>query len=535
MIVLTDTLLSITDYLPQEKVLIISKKPVYAKENVVIEDIGFKEKLSGIIVGAGFNSPTYTYHCTISQINKVIDKIRLYKNIVIVIDGTNGFDIGVLTAILEKISGMEYFERIVIIVTYNVRELEERGPRLSIYMYSVIKLLSIASSLSITRNSRIAYTIVHNSYKPQELASIVDLVYNLSKLIDFNGFFIIGYIKYIIPIEVVKNILYLLNIDLAIDEYIKETRSFLVLANKVLDKSVDTGSLWERAREDKKYIWPIRYDLERVLKKRRDIQKMLRFLYTELTSCQDPFKKYPSMDTINYIATRLLKMEPCENIIKDTILIDKIVYELKKVLESIPLLMVFGEHSIKYPFKRKYLVTSNTLKHVVERIELKKGVRETILVEQNGYQITVLGLDKIPMDLEHMPSYILSFFEELSKTYLNNINVLVLTDEIYPKYLTLYSIRIDSETLHKIPLIDIDGLYYSLEKAMETLMARGCSDEVVRKLVEYRERSRLLSSILYLPPPYYTSLLDTLDKLRRLSNIEQCVDILEDTINLLSP
>ncbi len=535
MIIVTDTLLDIADYLPQDKTILISKRLVYARENIVVEDIGFKDKLPSIIVSEGFNSSTYTYYCMLAQTNRVIEKIRMHREVLIVVDGTNSFDLGVLMALLEKLSNTEFLDKIIVVITYGKKELEESSLRLSIHLYSTLKILAIASSLAYLHGKQVAYTLVHRSYNPRETAFIVKLLYMLRDKIDFSGFFILGYTVYTLPIEKIKYMLKLLDIDLLIDKYVSNVRQLLVLANELLDRGYNVDILWERAREDKKQLWPIRYDLERVLKKRQEIIKRLKDIYSEITGYTGYWRVYPSRDIINYIASMILRMERVENIVRDRELIDKIISEINMVSNRIPVL-AYIDKPVYHSFRNKVVVTTKTLEHIVrDRDSVELEASDILVVDRKGTWFIIVGLDHVPLYEKLLLDNISALFNRLEKAYRENMEVLVLVDEVFPKHITLYKKKIPSNTLHSTTLIDIHGIYHMLLDTIKQVLTSGCKSEYLEKIRLYRENLETYSTLSYLPPQYYTVLLKHMEKLEKLAGVEECRERLREILEILSP
>ncbi len=515
--------------LPEDTVILSKRRLFGIERNIVVEDLRPYMSLPGILLREGFNSITYTYITLERQIQRILNIVNKDEYDLIIAYGTSGFDIGVTLSLVKNCFEVKKNIGILIIVD----DLEKVSTRNKVKLYVFLKLLLIMSSFYTVSGRKLFITIVEaNRINIKALTYIARILYEIIPSIESSGLHVIGFRRFILPIDYIKCLIDALKMNTEIKELENSVKIYLALLNKILDKA--SAAFWEKARRNRDDVWPIKYVLRNLGKQKEKLTVATKVLVTTLDNNIITIK--PNKKVLSKIALNIIKNVPLQTLFSDEEFVADVLANFS-----------FLKENMYYPLNielkditpdKVYLVISNELYDYVEKYIEKFFLNiDVVRSKINGLWFMVFGFIRINVFGKLPLSPFSKILGELEDIHSSSLNVIITIDEIYPKNITLGQYTIPIDITMKIILYDVDSLYYLLKRIMDKIEMGIVDNEVLDAIRYITQHIVLISRLTSFPTYYYLDLLKKLKSIeyRYREKYKEQIEELYSILNYLKP
>ncbi|ABN70279.1 hypothetical protein Smar_1184 [Staphylothermus marinus F1] len=430
--------------------LIIS--PKYSKrydrnEQIIIEDVGFPRYQP--LTTRGFDSIAYSYKLS----SLFLKGVKFYdEKIEILVNGSEGFDLGTTLSILQNISKYEKIPEIYLFI-------ETPGLKSSSFIlgrfYAWLKTLFLYDIFfNSIREGAMKIVFLLPDQPPQIYKLLVDLVEKAYLEDGIYSLIDLRIKRFLFPLLDLLSLAKILSIKGKVEELIKEYKTILLLINHLLNEA--SPDLWDIARKDKKTIWKSIFPYKKLSSRINYLDENLRKIIALLENKDNNY-------TVPAIDPKLLFEKLLSGINLSSIYRSLNLNDLIEKISNIPseqLIRLYNEGS-KSAIKsiwRKIFVSEDIARGYTKR--------ENIVVvygRVNEIIVADYGLVTICEDCD-LPSYLPI---EYRNAYYERIGVFM--DTYYPEFVKINNVEFSSNEIHNMKLLNYLGYQLLREKGKENM------------------------------------------------------------------
>jgi hypothetical protein len=438
---LTKTPLTISNV----KRIIISTKliPQFKdSEQIIIEDIGLHE--TNTFIAKGYDSIAYSHKLSGIFLQGVVFKD---EKIIMLINGSEGFDLGVSLRILQNISTYETNPNIYLLV--EAPPLSSNTFVLGRFYAWIKSILLYDMYFNMKREGSLRIMFFDENQPPQLYRLLVDIIEKTEYEPVYASIIDMRIKRYIFPIVDLIILAKLLTLRGRLEHVINEYKAILLLLNKLLDEG--TPELWEIARRDKQTIWSSIFPYKRIVSKGELLDKGIGEAIRKIGG---EYSKYtrPAIDVKKLF--NLILSGISLSTIYTFINIDEVINSIVNVVsEELVRTYISGHKNAVEKLTRALFVS--------EDIGRATSLKHINIVKNRVNEIIVIDYGKVVLCEDcGLPSY---FPREYEDAYYDRIGIAINT--YYPESLKINDQLFKASEIHNMRLLNYNGYVKALRES----------------------------------------------------------------------
>jgi hypothetical protein len=410
-------------------------------EQIIIEDIGLHE--TNAFITKGYDSIAYSH-----KLSGIFLQGVIFKNdkIIMLINGSEGFDLGVSLRILQNISTYEKNPNIYLLV---------EAPPLSSNtfvlgrFYAWIKMVLLYDIyFNIKKEGSLRIIFFDENQPPQLYRLLVDIIEKTKYKPVYASIIDMRIRRYIFPMIDLMLLAKLLTLRGKLEHIINEYKTILLLLNKLLDEG--TPELWEIARRDRQIIWSSIFPYKRILSKGELLDKEIKEAVRKIGR---EYSKYtrPAIDVKKLF--NLILSGVSLSTIYTFINIDEIINNIMNTISEELVRTYFSGHKNAVEKLTRALFVS-------EDIGRATSLKHINIVRDRVNEIIVIDYGKVVVCEDcGLPSY---FPHEYVDAYYDRIGIAM--NIYYPELFKINDQLFKASEIHNMRLLNYNGYIKALKE-----------------------------------------------------------------------